>query len=165
MPAIDYRAREHESAAAMLASYAAAKLALWGKIEPPSITKDIPVEKPEEQYVEAIIESVAPPEPEPIKLPDCGKRHEVFRIVAEHFDVSVPELLGAGRCKRFVAPRHIAMYILVNGLGFSMPMTGRFMGNKDHTTVLHAYHKLRRRIQNEPIFAGQIASLMRACGL
>lgn len=65
--------------------------------------------------------------------------------------VTLQEVRGPRRFRRIVEARQYVMYRIYAELpDVSLPMIGRFLGGKDHTTILHAVRKL------EPIF-GEIA--------
>lgn len=66
----------------------------------------------------------------------------VIQTVAEYFEVRAEELLGKSREKRLAFPRQIAMYILREEMKSSYPSIGDELGNRDHTTAMHAYSKI-----------------------
>lgn len=47
------------------------------------------------------------------------------------------ELVGDGRSQRVVVPRNEVAFRLVTELGMSYAKTGRVLGGRDHTTILH----------------------------
>jgi chromosomal replication initiator protein len=69
---------------------------------------------------------------------------QIVQIVAEYFDLPIPDLLGASREKRLAFPRQIAMFILREDLRVSYPAIGVEIGGRDHTTAMHAYEKINR---------------------
>jgi chromosomal replication initiator protein len=71
---------------------------------------------------------------------------DIISIVVNYFDISTSSLLGASRQKGLVVPRQIAMYLLREELKSSYPSIGRDMGDRDHTTAMHAYEKIRNAI-------------------
>jgi len=70
----------------------------------------------------------------------------ILREVSEEYGVSVEDILGARRDQRVVLPRQIIMYRLCKETGWSLPQIGRFLGNRDHTTVLNGRKKIERLI-------------------
>jgi chromosomal replication initiation ATPase DnaA len=89
----------------------------------------------------------------------------IFNVVSRHYGVTVDQLLGTSHATRHVVPRHVAMYLVVHGLGFSFSRAGMVFQGRDHTTILAAYHKMVKRIQINQALAEEIAGLERACGL
>ena len=59
----------------------------------------------------------------------------VLSIVSEHFDVSVPDLLGKRRFRAIAHPRSVAMYLCRKHVQASFPQLGREFGGKDHSTI------------------------------
>ena len=68
-------------------------------------------------------------------------------FMAKQGNVSLEEMLSVRRSVRIVDPRHAAMYFCQKLLNESLPAIGRQFGGRDHTTVLHAIH----RIESKPI--------------
>lgn len=65
----------------------------------------------------------------------------VKQIIAEccqKHGVTMSEMLGLQRFKRIVVARHEAAYRLSKETRLSMPQIGRRLGDRDHTTIIHA---------------------------
>jgi chromosomal replication initiator protein len=73
----------------------------------------------------------------------------IQRCVAEEFGVSLHDLKARCRQKTIVFPRQIAMYLSRELTELSLPEIGNFFGGKDHTTVLHAYKKIKDGINKD----------------
>ena len=85
----------------------------------------------------------------------------VQTIVTEQFGLTCAQLLGRSHLPRIVLPRHIAMLLCLEMLsGASLSEVGHWFG-RDHTTVLHARERLRRRIAADRKFAKQVEELRR----
>jgi chromosomal replication initiator protein len=68
---------------------------------------------------------------------------DIQRATCEYFQISMKELMSDRRHRNVSLPRMIAMYICREMLELSYPMIGARFGNKDHTTVMNAYRKIR----------------------
>ena len=68
---------------------------------------------------------------------------EIQRVVAEHYRVTVSDILSKRRSRTLVRPRHVAMYLAKVLTNHSLPEIGKSFGDRDHTTVLHACNKIR----------------------
>ena len=88
-------------------------------------------------------------------------RREVCAMVAEEFGITTQFLLSATRMKSVVRPRQVAMYLFVSELGKSMPDTGRYFADMDHTTVLHAIRRVPELIEKDRALAGHVEKLRR----
>ena len=82
----------------------------------------------------------------------------IQRIVAGHYALTCAELLGPCRLPHIVRARHIAMLLCLEMLGASLPEVGRWF-HRDHTSVLHARERMRRRIAIDRAFAVQVEEL------
>ncbi len=72
----------------------------------------------------------------------------ILNTVAQYFDVSVADMLGACREKRLAFPRQIIMYLMREEISASYPSIGNEIGGRDHTTAMHAYDKIRRELED-----------------
>ncbi len=71
---------------------------------------------------------------------------QIVNEVANHFEISVNDLVGPSRKKSLVTPRQITMYLLRDILDMSYPAIGEKMGNRDHTTAIYSFEKLVKEI-------------------
>lgn len=79
-----------------------------------------------------------------------GKQHRprhltsklIIEKTAQHFDVSMSDILSPKRDKDIVMPRQVAMYLLRSELHLSFPKIALELGRKDHTTAIHSVDKV-----------------------
>lgn len=73
----------------------------------------------------------------------------VQRVTAEHFHLD-PDLMKSQRrgTNDVAHARQIAMFLARELTHQSLPQIGRFFGNRDHTTILHAMRAVQSRICN-----------------
>ena len=71
----------------------------------------------------------------------------ILREVAEDHGVTVNDLRGDRRERRFAHPRQIAYVRLRDETTMSLPVIGRVMGGKHHTTVHKGIAAARARIR------------------
>lgn len=69
----------------------------------------------------------------------------IVAIVARHFNVPQKDLLSHSCYQPHVKARHMAFYAVRKLTRRSYPDIGRRMGGWDHTTVLHAFHRIDAR--------------------
>lgn len=75
---------------------------------------------------------------------------KVLKTVSEFYEIKLENLLSESRKKNIVFPRQIAMYLLKKEGNFSYTNIGEEFGGKDHTTIIYAYEKIKKELeQNE----------------
>ena len=75
----------------------------------------------------------------------CPPAH-VIEIVADYFDLTVEDLVGARRTKAIAWPRQIAMYLLREENQLSLPAIGGYLGNRDHTTIRYGVERISEQL-------------------
>ena len=77
---------------------------------------------------------------------------KVLSQTAKEFSFKVRDLCGKSRQKELVSARHIAMYLLRKDLNLPLMKIGELLGNRDHSTVIHAIEKINQEFTtNETI--------------
>ncbi|WP_206460144.1 chromosomal replication initiator protein DnaA [Anaerovorax sp. IOR16] len=66
----------------------------------------------------------------------------IKQMVCKHFEVKESDMVSSKRSRYIAFPRQIAMYLCRTLTDLSLPKIGEEFGNRDHTTVLHAYEKI-----------------------
>jgi len=74
----------------------------------------------------------------------------IQNVVANHFDISVMDMVSARRTKNLILPRHVALYLAKEMTELSYPVIGRYFGGRDHSTIIHAVEKITARMESEP---------------
>ena len=80
----------------------------------------------------------------------------VLQAVAEFYDIELGELTNRSRKKEVVYPRQIAMFLMREDLKNSFPFIGEKLGGRDHTTIMYAYEKLSKEIQENETLQQEI---------
>lgn len=80
----------------------------------------------------------------------------VIKTVSEFYNISEKDLLSHSRKKELVKPRQIVMYFLHEYLKYSLPTIARKLGDRDHTTVLHACNKISRELPKNYLLSQEI---------
>lgn len=73
----------------------------------------------------------------------------VQKIVSNFFKIDIKYMKSKERSKEITYPRQIAMYLCRELTNFSLPEIGREFGNRDHTTVLHSYNLINKKIKSD----------------
>ncbi len=71
----------------------------------------------------------------------------IQEVVCDRFSMSLDELCSHKRSQNIVYPRQVAMYLSRELTDSSLPKIGKYFGDRDHTTVLHANAKIQNMIR------------------
>lgn len=74
---------------------------------------------------------------------------EIQKEVGKFYGISIKEIKGSRRVQNIVQARQIAMYLSREMTDNSLPKIGREFGGKDHTTVMHAHEKIKKRLETD----------------
>ena len=66
----------------------------------------------------------------------------ILDVVAEHFHISPEDIISSKRQSEIVLPRQIVMYFCRDFGGVSLKNIGKFLGGRDHTTIIHGADKI-----------------------
>ena len=86
---------------------------------------------------------------------------EIQRKVSEHFKIKMSDMSSARRMRSIARPRQVAMYLAKILTQSSLPEIGRKFGGRDHTTVMHAVHKVEDLMETDKSVAEDIYLLRR----
>jgi len=84
----------------------------------------------------------------------------VLRAVADRFGMPPGHLKQKSNARQIAYPRQIAMYLIKDLTGASLPEIGRMFAGKHHTTVLHSVQKIDRLRQQDPELDSLLHSLI-----
>ena len=80
----------------------------------------------------------------------------IVEVVAEHYGKDPESLFSKKRNAEIALPRQVAMYLCCEMTDISLNEIGSFLGNRDHTTVMHGRDKVAEDIKKNPEFAAKI---------
>ena len=100
-------------------------------------------------------------------LRDMLRSHEfkpdieaIQRAVADHFHIKLAELKSKKRTQHIAFCRQVAMYLCRKMTDSSFPTIGEQFG-RDHSTVIHAYNLIAKRVGNDSAFRFSIDKIER----
>jgi chromosomal replication initiator protein len=70
---------------------------------------------------------------------------DIATMTAERYGLTVDDLKSPSQERRIAWPRQEAMVLIRQHTRQSYPQIGRFFGDRDHTTVIHAVRQVERR--------------------
>lgn len=90
---------------------------------------------------------------------------DIMNLVCEYFKIPRVELTGPSRKKEVLVARQLCMYLMYEICHYSYDSIGDYFQNRNHTTVLHAHHKIRELILRDQKIASDATALKREMGL
>ena len=84
----------------------------------------------------------------------------IQRKVAEYFEVRPSDMMAKQRSRSVTYTRHVAMYLSREMTSLSFPEIGQQFGGRDHTTILHAYGKIKKDIKRDPKLKSLVDKLL-----
>ena len=84
----------------------------------------------------------------------------IQQLVASTYKLKVDELIDKKRTKRVAYPRQIAIYLTRELAGLSLPKIGECFGGRDHSTVIHAWEKIKKEREKDAALDKQIHDLI-----
>ncbi|WP_404787209.1 chromosomal replication initiator protein DnaA [Altericista sp. CCNU0014] len=104
------------------------------------------------------VENIAPVlTPSSTKL--TASPNTIINAVAETFSISVEDLKGNSRRRDISTARQVAMFLMRQHTGLSLPKIGEEFGGKDHTTVLYSCEKVGDLQKTDPTLAQNLRQL------
>ena len=73
----------------------------------------------------------------------------IMQVVCKFFNIKVSDMVSDKRSNSVAFPRQIAMYLCREIANMSFPSIGKDFGGRDHSTVLHAYSKIKDEYDNK----------------
>ena len=73
----------------------------------------------------------------------------IKETVSKYFSINKDDLAGEKRSNDIAFPRQIAMFLCRDVANMSFPQIGKDFGNRDHSTVMHAYNKIKKEIKDK----------------
>ena len=83
----------------------------------------------------------------------------VLKSVSEFYNISLNDILKRSRKKEVVKPRQMAMYLLREETKLSFPEIGQKLGGRDHSTVIHAYEKIKTEEETDELTKQEIVMI------
>lgn len=73
----------------------------------------------------------------------------ITEIIAEHFNISIQDILSTKKSRNIAYPRQICMYLCRDLTDLSLKEIGQKLGKRDHTTVLHGIDKITQDVSKD----------------
>ena len=83
----------------------------------------------------------------------------IIEVVCKHFGLEKNAIQTKTRKREVVQARQIAMYLAKNYTDYSTSKIGKFIGNKDHATVLHACKTVKGQCEVDKAFRADLEAI------
>lgn len=83
----------------------------------------------------------------------------IMEVVAEHFGISIEQILSKSRSNDVAKPRQIAMYLCKNMTDASLEAIGKVFGGRDHSTVVHGIKKVAEDVSADEAVAKTVETI------
>jgi len=83
----------------------------------------------------------------------------IKKLTAEYYSVRIEDMSAKIRTKEIAMARQVAMYLAREFTSASFPKIGEDFGGRDHTTVLHAYEKIKSSLKDDPEVAEAVKNI------
>ena len=84
---------------------------------------------------------------------------QITSEVSKTYKVTAKQLMGKTRKMEVVNARHISMFLCREMTSGSLLSIGKFFGNRDHSTVIHACKMIEEKIAADNSFAKDIKNI------
>ena len=74
---------------------------------------------------------------------------DVVQTVGDFYNIDIDKIYSKTRKREIVKPRQVTMYILREDYSFAYPAIGEKIGDRDHTTVIHSYKKIKGELSTD----------------
>jgi len=85
----------------------------------------------------------------------------ILEETAKYYGLSMDDLVSHNRSRPLTTARHVAMFLVRECTGMSLPKIGEMFGGRDHTTAKHGIDKIDKNMRDrEPVYR-QVQDLSR----
>ena len=106
------------------------------------------------ELAEQVLKDIISPNEKKVVTPEI-----IINMVAEQFEITPADIIGNKRSSKIVYPRQIAMYLCRTMLDIPLTQVGSYIGNRDHTTVIHGINKIQDDLKSSEQTQKVIATL------
>lgn len=86
---------------------------------------------------------------------------QILDVVSKFYRIPVEDIRGTSRKAPIAMARHVAVYLTREVTGGSWKHIGHQFGDRDHTSMMHAYDKISKMADTDRDFANVVRSLLR----
>ncbi len=90
--------------------------------------------------------------------------NQIVDQVSRHFNISEEDIRGTSRRAPIVHARHVAVWLMREITGDSWKHIGTLFGDRDHTSMMHAYQKITAQMHHDKEIRVSVKGLMKVLG-
>jgi len=94
-------------------------------------------------------------------LPQVPTLASILQVVSEHFQVTQADLIGKKRTAKIATARRLTIYLMREETHSPLTEIGKFLGGRDHSTILQACQKLSVEIRTNSQLNQQLCDIKR----
>lgn len=83
----------------------------------------------------------------------------IIEVVADHFKITIDQMVSSNRSSFIARPRQIAMYLCKTMTDCSLDVIGSFLGGRNHSTIIHGAAKIAEEYEKDPELKEQIDAI------
>ena len=100
-----------------------------------------------------IVKNVVRNEKKPISI------DQILTTVSKHFKIDTKLIHSRSRKREIVQARHIAMFLAKKFTDYSTPKIGKFIGDRNHSTVLHACKTVEHQCEVDKSYRSEVETV------
>ena len=85
----------------------------------------------------------------------------IMNTVAEHYNISISDMVSKKKSQEIAYPRQIAMYLCRKLTEASLQSVGNMLGKRDHTTIIHGAEKIENDLAKNPSLKNTIEVIIK----
>ncbi len=85
--------------------------------------------------------------------------------VSEYFTIPKSEVVGESRAREYLLPRQVVMYLAKSKLQLSLVKIGKYLGDRNHTTVMNAINRMKNQLKNNRQLLCDVNAITREVGI
>ncbi|MFH1012847.1 MAG: chromosomal replication initiator protein DnaA [Candidatus Peregrinibacteria bacterium] len=89
----------------------------------------------------------------------------LIEYVSDYFTVPKSDVVGVCRVRECMIPRQVIMYLAKTRLRMSLAKIGQTLGNRNHTTVMHAVNRMSEQLKNDRQLLCDINAIAKEVGI
>lgn len=74
----------------------------------------------------------------------------IIQRVSGIYDIKTEAIVGRSRKKHIAEARQVAMYLMREKVDFPLKRVGLYLGNRDHSTIIHGVSKIQKVQEKDP---------------